>query len=353
MKLDSSILRNDEQVVLRLREIYQKHGYSCFKMSKFEEYDLYSRNKDFLVSQGVITFTDGGRLMALKPDVTLSIVKNFKEDGGVQCLYYNENVYRISGDTHSYKEIMQTGLECLGQLDEYHLLEVVTLAAESLKSISENCVLNISHLGVISGILEDIPCRKALVGCVREKNPHGIRELCRENGVAPETEALLILLSGAHGQPEETVEKVRSAVTDPEIQKALAKLERIAAQAKALTGVPVQVDFSLVSDMRYYNGLVLEGYVENVPTCVLRGGQYDKLMARMGKNGGAVGFAVYLDLLERMTREYDVDVLLLYGSETDPGTVARRAAAIIASGKRVAVRSRIPEKLVYREIQEV
>ena len=38
-------------------------------MSKFEEYDFYAVNKDFLVSDSVITFTDtNGKLMALKPD---------------------------------------------------------------------------------------------------------------------------------------------------------------------------------------------------------------------------------------------------------------------------------------------
>ena len=70
------------------------YGYRQFKMSKFEEYDLYSKNKDFLVSDGVITFNDtNGRLLALKPDVTLSIIKNSKESNSeCQKFYYNENV---------------------------------------------------------------------------------------------------------------------------------------------------------------------------------------------------------------------------------------------------------------------
>ena len=75
--MDKMLLKNDEKAVFALRSLYEKYGYSQFKMSKFEEYDLYVRNKDFLVSDNIITFTDtNGKLMALKPDVTLSIIKN-------------------------------------------------------------------------------------------------------------------------------------------------------------------------------------------------------------------------------------------------------------------------------------
>ena len=81
MNIEDSILKSEEKVIMRLRNIYRMHGYSCFKMSKFEEYDLYGQNKDFLVSDSVITFNDtNGKLMALKPDVTLSIVKNYNEN---------------------------------------------------------------------------------------------------------------------------------------------------------------------------------------------------------------------------------------------------------------------------------
>lgn len=86
MIIETDNLKYDEQAVFLLRSLYSKYGYKQYKMRKFEEYDLYVRNKDFLISDSVITFTDtNGKLMALKPDVTLSIVKNTKDsDGSVQ-----------------------------------------------------------------------------------------------------------------------------------------------------------------------------------------------------------------------------------------------------------------------------
>ena len=112
MKFDQTILRNEEKAVFALRQLYFSYGYRQFKMSKFEEYDLYSKNKDFLVSEGVISFTDtDGKLLALKPDVTLSIINNAKElPGQVDKLYYNENVYRISGNTIPTRKLCRPAL---------------------------------------------------------------------------------------------------------------------------------------------------------------------------------------------------------------------------------------------------
>ena len=138
MKVDSGILDNTQKNMLALVNLFARYGYAQYKMSKFEAYDLYSKNKGFLVNDSVITFTDtNGKLMALKPDVTLSIVKNAdKALKGVEKLYYNESVYRVSKHTASFKEIMQVGVECFGEVDDYHISEVLLLAAKSSFFIS-------------------------------------------------------------------------------------------------------------------------------------------------------------------------------------------------------------------------
>ena len=171
MIINDQVLKNNEKAMFALRELYGKFGYSRFKMSKFEEYDLYVGNKNFLISDNVITFTDrGGKLMALKPDVTLSIVKNSKIiPGYVEKVYYDENVYRPSGDC--FKEIMQVGLECIGSIDRYVLSEVLMLAVRSLSLISEDYVLNISHLGILSLVLSKMGVsEKAKSGVVSRKS---------------------------------------------------------------------------------------------------------------------------------------------------------------------------------------
>ena len=64
----------------------------------------------------------------------------------------------------------------------------------------------------------------------------------------------------------------------------------------------INIDFSVVNNMKYYNGIVFKGFVEGIPTGILSGGQYDNLMEKMGKKSRAIGFAVYLDELIKLEK---------------------------------------------------
>ena len=175
--------------MLALVNLFARYGYAQYKMSKFEAYDLYSKNKGFLVNDSVITFTDtNGKLMALKPDVTLSIVKNAdKALKGVEKLYYNESVYRVSKHTASFKEIMQVGVECFGEVDDYHISEVLLLAAKSLQVFCDSFILEVSHIGIISALIHHITADeqlfKSIWRCVNEKSIHSVFELCRQTAL--------------------------------------------------------------------------------------------------------------------------------------------------------------------------
>lgn len=300
MYFDESVLKSDEKVSLTLRSLYAKNGYTRFKMSKFEEYDLYSRNKDFLVSDGVITFTDtNGKLLALKPDVTLSIVKNSKDiKGQIQKVYYNENVYRISETSRTYKELMQTGLECIGDLDDKNIAEVLRLACESLNVISENWSLNLSNAALLSEILkeigvEDIKKREAMKA-IRQKNTDELNRILAGN------ETLAKYLTASFASPKEAFEKISKIAVKESSKKELINLtELYNSVSNSEFRQKIKFDFSIVEDDGYYSGAVFKGYIDGIESPVLSGGRYDRLMKKMGKNSSAIGFAVYLDFLER------------------------------------------------------
>ena len=359
MKIGDSVLTNDEKAVFRLRDLYGKYGYSQYKMSKFEEYDLYVRNKNFLISDHIITFNDqSGKLMALKPDVTLSIVKNTKDVSGyVNKVYYNENVYRVQKGSDSFKEIMQVGLECVGEIDRYCLSEVLSLALESLKQISDDFVLDLSHLGVLSAVLDTMKvseeARAKLLHCVGEKNTHGIDAICISEGIPTERSAELKALVATYGEPAIVISKLKKIITNENGKNALSELEAVLAAvgADAKKG-SVRIDFSVINDMSYYNGIVFRGFINGVPTGILSGGQYDLLMKKMGKKAGAIGFAVYPDLLnDRETGEaYDVDTLILYDEDADVGALSASIRMLTESGKSVMAQRSVPEKLRYRQL---
>ena len=308
MNISNLSLSFQEKVIFALRELYRANGYTQYRMSKFEEYDLYARNKDFLISDSVITFTDtNGKLMALKPDVTLSIIKNIKDQpAGVQKLFYNENVYRISKDNQSFKELMQVGLECIGQVDNKDISQVLTLAAKSLQDISPNCILNVTNLNLLAQILDGAE-QAEILKCVEEKNIAGLEQA----GLPEKTLQALKTLLSVSGPAAQVLPKLKEALSCQWDTTALTELEQLVASVEdPAVKEMLRVDFSTVSDMHYYNGIVFKGYIEGVPTAVLSGGQYDKLMGKMKRTSRAVGFAVYLDMLNMADTKEESDSFL-------------------------------------------
>ena len=359
----ASSLTFEERVIQSLRRAYSERGYLPFRMSKFEEYDLYMRNRDFLVGENIISFTDtDGALLALKPDVTLSIIKNAKINPGVkEKVYYNEHVYRTSGSTHKFKEIMQMGLECIGDIDGFDVCEAILLAAESLGEISGDFVLDISHVGFITALLDEAKMpeelRGELLSFVSGKNSHEASRLLTRSGASPElAEKILSLLSvrvPLKGAPE----RLRALAVGEAGQAALSEIELL---AKLLADSPlsenIYFDASVMNDMNYYNGIVFRGFISGISEGVLSGGRYDALMQKMGKSAGALGFAIYLDLIEGLERsagEFDVDVLLIYDEKVDTGRVYARVSELVSSGLTVSAQKAVPDGLRYRTLEKM
>ena len=327
-----------EQLARELGSLYRRYGYISYSMSKFEEYELYLRNKDFLISDRVLTFTDtDGKLMALKPDVTLSIIKNTRDTAGVQKLYYQENVYRPGSADQGFREIMQVGLECMGNIDSYNVLEVLLLAVKSLQAVSESCMLDISHMGLLSGLLAKSGVteglRSQVLAAIGSKNPHEIQSLCESCGADSTHLVRLAKLSG------------KCAAVMPQLEEIFADAPEFA-QFKALVealeqteaGGYINIDFSVVNDMRYYNGIAFRGFVEGVPDGVLAGGQYDALMQKMNRKAKAIGFALYPDLLERMAMQQEetgADIALLYDKDATLSAIAKAVEELAQQGMAV------------------
>lgn len=358
--INDNILENEEKIIFKLRNLYQSYGYFQYKMSKFEDYDFYSKNKDFLISDNIITFTDtNGKLMALKPDVTLSIIRNIKEVPKLtQKLYYNENVYRVSKSSNSFRELMQMGLECIGDIDDYSIFEVVLLAIKSLKTISKNSILSISHLGILSDILKNLDLskeqHKLLSKCIEDKNSHELTKFCDTIGIDQRNTSLLKSLLLIHDKPKFALLKLKDLEISPDHIKQLEDILSFIELYK-LTDM-VRIDLSLINDFNYYNGIVFRGFVKDVPNTVLSGGQYDKLMQKMKKQSFAIGFAIYLDTLDRFLDEgkkYDVETLILYNKESDLPTLTELIKQFNNEGRSFMVQKTPPSHILYKEVIKI
>jgi ATP phosphoribosyltransferase regulatory subunit len=151
---------------------------------------------------------------------------------------------------------------------------------------------------------------------------------------------------------DETIERARELALNDQMKEDLDILENYCSRLETLGYTEkVQLDLSMVKDIDYYNGIVFRGYIRSLPGCILEGGQYDKAMDLLGKDAGAIGFAIYLDELTKGKQEppkYDVDSLLIYGDGDDLATVMKEAKKLMEGDKTVRVDNIEPEGLRYR-----
>lgn len=351
-----------DELTRSLCAIYERAGFRNYKMRKFEEYSLYLENKDFLRSEQVITFHDpSGKLLALKPDVTLSIVKNTKATAtSSEKFYYTESVYRMDPQAHEFREIHQVGLEMLGAVDVTAVLDILVAAIRSLETIAPDCLLCLSHMGLTAAALDKIAghsnsLRARLLSCIRAKNFHDLRAICAEGGIAPETTEKLAALSAIDGGFAEALAAAK-ALGLPETAEAIAELDALYAGLSACgMSERVRLDLSMMNDSGYYNGIIFQGYLAGIHRHVLSGGRYDRLANKFRCGIAALGFAIYLSDLATQTAgaDYDCDLLLLYGEDADPARVLTEAEVERAKGRKVRIERAAPAGLRAKEVREV
>ena len=306
MEFSLANLQPKERASFALRALYEAAGCRKYHMGRFEEYGLYQENRSFLSSEQVITFTDlDGRLLALKPDVTLSIAKTAQPAPGETLrYYYHENVYRPSAESHTFQEISQMGLEMLGAVGEAQVQQAVCLAARSLDALGADWVLEVSHMGYLFGLFDALgvpdAARAKLLEKLREKNAHELRTAAGAAGLADAAADILCSVLNLCGSYADTLAKAAALCRNDAMRAAVAELEALAVPLEKAGGV-IRLDMTLAGEMEYYNGLVFQGYLKALPRPLLKGGRYDLLMQKFTPGAGAIGFAVYLDELDRLS----------------------------------------------------
>ena len=284
MELDLNMLRPQERVSLQTRLLFEREGFRQYHMGRFEEYGLYQENRRFLASDQVITFTDlDGRLLALKPDVTLSIAKNARvEEGGCGRYYYAENVYRPSQESHTFRE-----------------------AVRSLALTGRDFAVELGHMGFVTGLFDAVGAPEAvrprLLTCVRDRNIHELQKAAEAAGLSRQGTEALCRLPALAGEWETVLASAEPLALNAPMGGALEELRKLCETLEERGETErVRLDLSLANDMDYYNGLVLQGYITGLPRAVLKGGRYDPLAAQFRPGARAVGFALYLDELDRL-----------------------------------------------------
>lgn len=300
MEIPVNILRQEELAALKLRALYEKANFNLFCLNSFEEYNFYLEKKDFLADDDVIKFNAAdGRLLALNPDVTLSIVKNTPANES-RRLYYNENIYRHNRHTNEYQQMNQAGIEIIGDVCRKAELEVIQLAIASLEVIGQ-AKLEFSHSGLVAAILALFPdnLQGDVFSSIKSKNGEDLKVLAQTANLKKDMTQNLLALLRLSGEINECL-KIALELTKglPQAHQALLELEKLAAALLKEEVTPrLLFDLSTVNDTNYYSGIIFQGFVPQVPQAILFGGRYDGLLQSLGKTQAAIGFGIHLNAI--------------------------------------------------------
>lgn len=349
MAINQYAMTPAEQTITKCAQLYAKYGYRRFTMNKFEDYALYADNKNFLVDGRLLTFTDGSKLKALKPDITLSIVKSLAANPRLPLkAFYNETVYRVKKGEKEFSELHQMGLELIGDGSIYATSEVLALAKTSLDAIDANNILDISHMGILMPLI-DQACesgadRDRLISMITQKNADGIAAMLGAKHP-------LTVLVNSYAPIGKMIPVLQKMLPDMPAVNELAETADVLGAMGLDAGV--YLDFSLMHDFGYYNGIIFKGYIKDVPVSVLSGGRYDPLLDRFGISTAALGFAIYLDYIRYSETKHDTDALLLYTEQDKAADVARAVKTLTEQGYLVLAAQTQPENRSFVKVFNV
>ena len=201
----------------------------------------------------------------------------------------------------------------------------------------------------------DSALTKRVVELISSKNRDDLKVLCLDNGITDTVFSKLAVLTDNFPTVDSAIEKIEGVCSSDVSKSALSELKCVCDLLKSRGYVnKINIDFSIAGNMGYYSGVVFNGYIKGIPTAVLSGGRYDRLMQKMGRKSGAIGFAVYLDALERLDlaeKAFDVDVVLISGNDIE--ATLNTSEMLSAGGSSCLVCSKLPQDIRAKKILKI
>ena len=304
-----------EQKEAEMISLLRQAGFSRRHFDAFDEYALFDQNRAFLKKDHMLTFTDAhGKLHALRPDVTLSVMKQTAyRPADLYRIYYQENVFRFSNKTHQYGLHRQIGAEEISPEGMSDGFEVLELARHILALLGSSSVLVLSHMGFLLSnqwYLDQAEAKQEqIISYIAQKNPHDLKKYLTQLRCPEAVSRGLLAATRLSGKPDTVLEEIRSEHWGKELEQAAEEVCALVQRFPAATAIEekmptVLLDFSLVNPLSYYNGIIFQGFVKPCSQYVLSGGRYDKLAMRfMSWPCRAIGFAVELNVLEELWQQ--------------------------------------------------
>lgn len=298
-----------------LHQTLHSYGYQDIQTPTFEYFDVFRKEIGTTSSNELYKFFDrDGHTLVLRPDLTPSIARATatlfeEEDFPVRLCYIGNTFINHSSYLGRLKENTQLGAELIGIDSEDADAEILAMVADGLKHIGlEEFQISIGHVDYIYSLMEATNLsdafKKEIYTLIDNRNYFGIEEILLSEDVQDTVVESFRILPELVGGAE-ILNKALNAAPSQKAKEAVLRLTKI---YKILTyyGMEdhISFDFSMSGTYGYYTGIIFRAYTYGTGDAVVRGGRYDTLMEKFGKNTPSIGFAVLIDeLLNAFNRQ--------------------------------------------------
>ena len=298
--------RKVETLRRAILDLYQSYGYELVAPPILEFLDslLTGTGSDLNLQTFKLVDQLSGRTLGLRADMTPQVARidaHLLNRAGVTRLCYAGSVAHARTPVgSSAREELQLGAEIYGCATWEADLEAITLLLKTLSVAGlENVYLDLSHAGILAGILDgqnlDKATVEALYSLLQSKDRPRLSQWA--TCLPAKVSEALMALTELNGPCSEVLAKAKKVLPKhAAVDQALADLERlVSAAAKLSANLELSIDLADLRGYQYHSGVMFAAYVDQLPQPIARGGRYDHVGQAFGRPRPATGFS--LDLL--------------------------------------------------------
>ncbi len=292
----------------KLQKVLHLYGYHDIQTPMFEYFDVFGKEIGTIPSKELYKFFDReGDTLVLRPDITPSIARAaatlFDVDKSPLRLCYKGNTFvNHSSYLGRLREHTQLGAELIGADSVEADAEMIAMAVEGLKEAGlDEFQIHIGNVDFFEGLMKETQLDEAEEGLLREyisnRNYFGVDELLDKAQAKKTIKAafqVLPELVGGH----EVLKDAKKIALNTNILEAAKRLEALY-QTLCSYGVEqyVTFDLSMSGAYEYYTGIIFRGYTYGTGDAIVKGGRYDRLLEKFGKQAPSIGFVIVIDEL--------------------------------------------------------
>lgn len=347
-------LKDKLKITSLLHEVIHSYGYHDIETPTFEYFDVFANEVGPTPGKDLYKFFDNeGNTMALRPDFTPSIArcaaKYFVDESMPVRLCYEGKSFANKSDLQGkLKESTQMGVELIDSISSIDAdAEMVCLVIEALKSIGlEDFQIAIGDIAYFKSICESINLSDddfdTLKEYVEVRNYFGAREFLENHKVDDSIIDSLLEVSDITQVSE--LSAIKTKVNNDIAIKAIERLENIYEIIKSLGFEKyVSFDLGMINKYHYYSGIIFRAYTYGVGASIVKGGRYDNLISKFGKDSSAVGLVFLIDdimtalkMQKLLPKDNNNEVYVVYSKENRQKAFSKmrelRENGIVASG---------------------